>query len=482
MRVLTGSELAEPPRRMVALAPLRDHQEDRCLLADRHQPLNELDRGRVRPVEVFDRDGHRPILREPLKELFDDFEGAVLERLRRELREAAYSIGLEREAEQRAQIRVELRRALGEERLDAPAKRDADAKLRLVRADAEPVAQEIAKRPVGQRLAVGDAAPLEPERGRRGGRLRLLEGPAQLRDQPALSDPRVAADEEDAARAAERPLECGLGQPELLLATDESGLHSFEAADLAAFSERPLDDRRPHRLGLPLELQFDRLPPGKKWLSLPAGGVVGEHRSGLGARLQASRRVDGIAEGRVLDPVGGADLAQNDRTGRDADADTEPRDAPAAFDFSAVGVHLLHDPQRRAQRALGVVLVRDRCAEEGEDAVAGEILDVAAEPIDVGDDAGDRFADDELDLFRVEPLGERRRADEVGEQDRHDLPLLAKLLDRRGSGHVAHGSHCCRLDDAATSKLAALWRVSCRSCSSLRCSAARPRLLPSPSG
>ena len=187
---------------MVALAPLRDHEQDGCLLADRDQPLDELDRGRVRPVEVFDRDGDRPILREPAEELFDDFEGAVLKRLRRELRKARDRIGLDRETEQRAEVRVDLCRALGEERFDAPTKSHTDAELWLVRADAEPVAQEIAKRPVGQRLAVGDAATLEPEGRRRGGRLRLLEGPAQLGDQPALPDPGVAADEEDAPRAA----------------------------------------------------------------------------------------------------------------------------------------------------------------------------------------------------------------------------------------------------------------------------------------
>ena len=161
-------------------------------------------------MEVFDRDGDRPILREPAKELFDDLEGAVLKRLRRELCEPRDGVGLEREAEQRAEVRVELARPLGEEPFDAPAKSDTDAELRLVRADAEPVAQEIAKRPVGQRLAVGDAAALEPERGRRGGRLRSLEGPAQLRDQPALPDPSVSADEEDTARAAEWGLDTSL--------------------------------------------------------------------------------------------------------------------------------------------------------------------------------------------------------------------------------------------------------------------------------
>ena len=76
--------------------------------------------------------------------------------------------------------------------------------------------------------------------------------------------------------------------------------------------------------------------------------------------------------------------------------------------------------------------------------------------MDVGDDTSDRLADHQLDLLGVEPLAKRGRADEVGEEDRHDLSLLAKLLGRRGSRHIAHGSHCCRLDGGATSKLAAL--------------------------
>ena len=93
----------------------------------------------------------------------------------------------------------------------------------------------------------------------------------------------------------------------------------------------------------------------------------------------------------------------------------------------AVLVHLRDHAQRAAHRALGVVLARRRRAEEREHAVAGEILDVPAERLDLADDARDRLADDVLHVLGIDALRERRRADDVGEDRRHNLPFLAHV-------------------------------------------------------
>src|SRR5436305_622223 len=64
-----------------------------------------------------------------------------------------------------------------------------------------------------------------------------------------------------------------------------------------------------------------------------------------------------------------------------------------------------------------------------------------------------------------------------------DAPFLLTRRDRETAGASSAASRrTSRCLNELTSKLAALWRGSCRSCSSSRCSAARRRLSPSPSG
>src|SRR5207245_9304439 len=135
--------------------------------------------------------------------------------------------------------------------------------------------------------------------------------------------------------------------------------------------------------------------------------------------------VDRVAESRVLDPRAGADLSHDHRTGRGTDAHTEALGTPAAPHLARVLLHLTDDAESAANGPLGVVLARRRSAEEGKNAVAGEILDVAAERLHLADDPRDGLPDDELHVLRVEPLGERRGADDVGEHGGQDLAFLA---------------------------------------------------------
>ena len=83
------------------------------------------------------------------------------------------------------------------------------------------------------------------------------------------------------------------------------------------------------------------------------------------------------------------------------------------------------DRERRADGALGIVLVRDRRAEEGHHRVADELLDRAAVPLELAAEPLAVRREQRAHVLRVELLGPRREADEVGEEDRDDLPLLA---------------------------------------------------------
>jgi hypothetical protein len=84
------------------------------------------------------------------------------------------------------------------------------------------------------------------------------------------------------------------------------------------------------------------------------------------------------------------------------------------------------DRERRAHRALWVVLVRDRRAEHRHDRIADELLHCAAALLELRPQALVVRTQDRFDVFWVERLGARGEADEVGEEDRDDLPLASQ--------------------------------------------------------
>ena len=87
-----------------------------------------------------------------------------------------------------------------------------------------------------------------------------------------------------------------------------------------------------------------------------------------------------------------------------------------------LGERLLH-PQRGPHRPLGVVLVRDRRAEQGDDLVADDLVEPAAERGDVGDEPLEAVVDEAFHLLGVGVGREGGEADEVGHQH-GDQPAL----------------------------------------------------------
>ena len=90
------------------------------------------------------------------------------------------------------------------------------------------------------------------------------------------------------------------------------------------------------------------------------------------------------------------------------------------------------DRERRADCALGVVLVRGRRAEERHDRVPDELLDGAAVALELRAHALVVRAQERLDVLRVDRLGPRGETDEVAEDDRDDLALSARCAPRHG--------------------------------------------------
>ena len=68
--------------------------------------------------------------------------------------------------------------------------------------------------------------------------------------------------------------------------------------------------------------------------------------------------------------------------------------------------------------------MQDRVAEDGDERIAGELLQRAAVPCDDRGDLAEVAREDPPDRLRVEPLAERRRARDVDEEDGDRPPRL----------------------------------------------------------
>ena len=101
-----------------------------------------------------------------------------------------------------------------------------------------------------------------------------------------------------------------------------------------------------------------------------------------------------------------------------------PVSTPARAWISGPSVpHRVGQLERRANGPLGVVLVRGGRAPHRHDRVADELLDRAAVARDHVARDGAVALEGVAHLLGVALLGERREADEVGEQDGDEAPL-----------------------------------------------------------
>ena len=86
----------------------------------------------------------------------------------------------------------------------------------------------------------------------------------------------------------------------------------------------------------------------------------------------------------------------------------------------AVAPDRVLDRERGAHGALGVVLVPDGSAEHGEQAVSQQLRHGAVEATHLGRDQRVDLVEEELGPLRPDLLADRRRADDVREEDRDD--------------------------------------------------------------
>ena len=162
-----------------------------------------------------------------------------------------------------------------------------------------------------------------------------------------------------------------------------------------------------------------------------AGYVAGrrladENDARLGQLLEARGDVRGVANRGVVHRQVRADVADDDRAGVDPHADGQV-DAVLLAESGALLVEAAADAQGRQDGATGVILVRDRRPEEGEEAVATEVVEGAAVPLNFAEGQLQELVKEGHEPLVAEPLGDADRVDDVAEEG-GDLLALA---DRR---------------------------------------------------
>ena len=300
--------------------------------------------------------------------------------------------------------------------------------------DAALLAQHLAQRPEHDPAAVGKAAS-GPEGGRRGPRAELV---LQLAQHARLADAGLANQRDEVRRALElHALEDRLERRQLLAAADERRLaRGCRAAGglLGAHG-----DRLPggHGLGFALEVQRLQLVVVDRAGGVAHGALADGHAARAGGALQPGGDVHRVADDGVVLP----DRAGQHLAGVDAHAQVE-LDA-----LGEVLVHLAHGglhAEAGAHRALLVVLVGDRRAEDRHDVVADVLVHGAAIARDLLAETHQHAVDQRLDGLRVHALRDRRVAGQVGEQDRDLAALLGwplagpdgRLVERLAAAHA----------------------------------------------
>ena len=178
---------------------------------------------------------------------------------------------------------------------------------------------------------------------------------------------------------------------------------------------------------LPLQVERRKLAVLDHVLGGRVDGRTDHDASRLRGTLQARGRVHRVAGEHAVARAARSFLIDEHLAGLHADPHRELRPALGGEPAVQLGKDRLH-LDRRADGALGVVLVRARHAEDGQHGVAHELLEEPLVAPDLLGQSVERAADDGLDHLGILAFRERRGPDEVGEEGGRVLPFLASWL------------------------------------------------------
>jgi hypothetical protein len=254
-----------------------------------------------------------------------------------------------------------------------------------------------------------------------------------LRRDSRLADPGRSDDRDQVGpELGHGPLPDRIQQAQLASAADQ---RRRRRRPFGRRADRP--DREPRLDGVALALGLDGLEL-----------AVADHLSRRAVRLLADHQPAGRRRG--LQPRGGVhDVAQRERraglrSGSDGDHGLARVDGRAHHDrvvrsLAAQPLDRVDDAESRPDRALRVVAVRHRRAEDGHDGVADELLDGSLETLDLPLGAGVELLKRVADVLGIGSIRPGREPDHVDEQHRDHLPFFPRSLaecERRAAGRA----------------------------------------------
>ena len=184
-----------------------------------------------------------------------------------------------------------------------------------------------------------------------------------------------------------------------------------------------LEHEHADRLSRPFDLHRPERAQGEEAINRLLR-MLGERDTVRGRQLfHPLREADGVSLRGVVHAQVVADLADDHFARVQPEAEGE---VDARGDAQLIGIlaEAIAQMERRVTGALGVILVRDRRAEQRHDPVAGELVDEALEALDPIREDLEEAVHDLRPRFRVELLRQLHRAFHVGEQH-GDLLALA---------------------------------------------------------
>ena len=254
--------------------------------------------------------------------------------------------------------------------------------------------------PIGDPLAVGEAAATDDPHVERGQR---------FRDEPRLADPRVADDGDELALPGHGALPRLADEPQLAVAADEARL----VRSLRCLVHRHEPVCR-NRLGLAFQLErLDRFDLDRAAYELE-GRLADQDLVGVGGVLQAGGDIDRVPGRQPL-------LGTRDHLAR------VHADPSLHAQLRERRPHL----HRRPAGAQRVVLVHLRHTEDRHHRVADELLHRALVRLDDRLHPLEVAGQQRLKRLRVDGLAERGRADHVAEQHGDDLPMHSRIIPCR---------------------------------------------------
>ena len=191
--------------------------------------------------------------------------------------------------------------------------------------------------------------------------------------------------------------------------------------------------QHPLRLVHALDLELAQVAQLELAFDQRGGGRADRRRPHRRQRLDPLAQRGRVADRHEVHVHVVADRADDHLAGVQPAADSE-LDAVAARQLRGQLGHLALELEDRQARAPGVVLVRQRRAEDRQQAVAGELVDRPLELVDRARGDRQEAIEDEAPALGVQRAGELHRADDVGVHHRH---LLALALD---PGALVRGS------------------------------------------